>query len=53
MSGALHWQNLLQIDSSRRVNLMIGDVGYLQLLVHHEDLKSLNFSRIYVTLESS
>jgi len=53
MQGADHWRNLLCIDSSRAVNLMIGDAGYLQLLVHDDDLQRQDFSRLYIDFESS
>lgn len=53
MTGAQHWHNLLQLNSSSAVRLMFGDAGYLQLLVHQEDLRRQDFSRIYVNLESS
>ncbi|MGG6269964.1 YwqG family protein [Leptolyngbya sp. AN03gr2] len=47
------WVNLLQVDSSTAVNLCIGDAGYLQVLIHREDLQRLDFSRILVNHESS
>ena len=53
MTGAQRWRNLLQVDSIDAVRLMFGDAGYLQLLVHDDDLRRQDFSRIYVNLESS
>ncbi|HEY0739234.1 MAG TPA: YwqG family protein [Herpetosiphonaceae bacterium] len=53
MSQARSWHNLLEIDSSHAVDLMFGDAGYLQVLIHGEDLIRQNFSRVYVNLESS
>ena len=53
MTPAKNWQNLLMVDSSNSVNLMFGDAGYLQVLVHAEDLKRQDFSRVYLNLESS
>ncbi|MHC5772243.1 MAG: DUF1963 domain-containing protein [Nostoc sp.] len=32
---------------------MFSDAGYLQVLIHGEDLKQLDFSTVYVNLESS
>lgn len=53
MTGAQRWGNLLQVNSCDEVGLLIGDAGYLQLLVHEDDLQQQDFSRIYVNLESS
>jgi uncharacterized protein YwqG len=53
MTRAYHWRNLLQIKSREAVNLCIGDAGYLQVLIHHDDLNQQNFSRVYVDFESS
>ncbi|MHC5771083.1 MAG: DUF1963 domain-containing protein [Nostoc sp.] len=39
MTRAQNWHNLLQVDSSRAVDLMFSDAGYLQVLIHSEDLK--------------
>jgi hypothetical protein len=53
MTLAYQWQNLLQVDSINAVNLMFGDAGYLQLLIHAQDLFPLNVSNVYVDLVSS
>jgi hypothetical protein len=53
MARAQNWHNLLEVESSTTVNLMFGDAGYLQVLIHGEDLKRLDFSAVYVNLESS
>ncbi|MEH1918268.1 YwqG family protein [Nostoc sp.] len=53
MTRAQNWHNLLQVDSSRAVEVMFSDAGYLQVLIHGEDLKRLDFSTVYVNLESS
>lgn len=53
MTRAQNWHNLLEVDSSRAVDLMFSDAGYLQVLIHTEDLKRLDFSTVYVNLESS
>lgn len=53
MTHAQNWHNLLEVESSRAVDLMFGDAGYLQVLIHGEDLKRPDFSTVYVNLESS
>jgi hypothetical protein len=53
MTPAYRWHNLLQIESRNAVNLCIGDAGYLQILIHHDDLNQHDFSRVYVDFESS
>lgn len=53
IGGARQWCNLLQVDSTKAINLLFGDSGYLQLLVHEADLHRQNLSRIYMNLESS
>lgn len=53
MTAARSWHNLLEIDSSQAVNVMFSDAGYLQVLIHGDDLLRQNYSRVYVNLESS
>ena len=53
MSQARSWHNLLEVDSSQAVDLIFGDAGYLQVLIHGDDLIRQNYSRVYVNLESS
>ncbi|MBR8839977.1 MAG: DUF1963 domain-containing protein [Stigonema ocellatum SAG 48.90 = DSM 106950] len=53
MTRAQNWHNLLEVESSISVELTFGDAGYLQILIHSEDLKRQDFSRVYVNLESS
>jgi uncharacterized protein YwqG len=53
LSKAKFWHNLLELHSEDEVNLMFGDAGYLQILIHENDLKKQDFSRVYVNLESS
>ncbi|HEY9801516.1 MAG TPA: YwqG family protein [Leptolyngbyaceae cyanobacterium] len=53
MTRAHNWHNLLEVESSETVDLMFGDAGYLQILIREEDLKRLDFSQVYVNLESS
>ncbi|HEU0301455.1 MAG TPA: YwqG family protein [Longimicrobium sp.] len=50
---AVDWINLLQVESDDEVNVCFSDAGYLQVLVHPEALEQLDFSRAYVSLESS
>jgi hypothetical protein len=53
LNKAKAWQNLLELSSKDEVNVMFGDAGYLQVLIHENDLKKQDFSRVYVNLESS
>ncbi|MEO0648736.1 MAG: YwqG family protein [Cyanobacteria bacterium J06650_10] len=53
MTKAWNWQNLLQLDSDYTIDLGFGDAGYLQVLIHGDDLMPLDVSRVYVNLESS
>lgn len=53
MSRAARWTNLLEVDSADAVDLMFGDAGYLQVLVHADDLQRQDLSRVYVNLQSS
>lgn len=53
MTGARKWRNLLLLYSNWEIELVFGDSGYLEVLVHADDLKSMDLSRAYVTLESS
>ncbi|MEL6776845.1 MAG: YwqG family protein [Cyanobacteria bacterium J06597_16] len=53
MSGAQRWCNLLTVKSNGAVDLWFGDAGYLQVLIHEEDLSRMDLSRAYVGLESS
>jgi uncharacterized protein YwqG len=53
MAAAEHWQNLLTLGTIDEVDLVWGDAGYLQVLIRDTDLQQLDFSRVYVDLESS
>ncbi|MEO1620876.1 MAG: YwqG family protein [Cyanobacteria bacterium J06632_3] len=53
MTHAQRWRNLLTVKSSGDVDLWFGDAGYLQVLVHENDLAQMDLSRAYVGLESS
>ena len=48
-----NWCNLLELDSDDSLNLMFGDAGYLQVLIQQQKLQQLDFSSVYVNLESS
>ena len=52
MTSAQRWRNLLQVDASNAVRLMLGDAIDLQLSAHDDDLQRQDFSRLYVNLES-
>ena len=55
MTRAGHWQNLLRLESFRTsdLNFCVWDAGYFNFLVHRDDLKKLDFSRVYAAVESS
>jgi uncharacterized protein YwqG len=53
LSKARFWQNLLELHTEDNVNLMFGDAGYMQILIHENDLSKKDVSRVYVNLESS
>jgi Domain of unknown function (DUF1963) len=53
MTKARSWQHFLGVKTENNVNLMFGDAGYLQILIHEHDLKKQDFSKVYVDLESS
>lgn len=53
LSKGAFWQNLLELQSEDNVNIMFGDAGYLQILIHEDDLQKQDVSRVYVNLESS
>lgn len=53
MSPAKSWVGLMEVDSIDEVNLMFGDCGWLSAVIHENDLKNLDFTRVYVSSESS
>lgn len=53
MAPARCWQNLLEVQSSRAANLLFGDAGFAQLLIHKDDLQRQDLARVYVNEESS
>jgi hypothetical protein len=53
LSKATAWQNLLELHTDDAVNVMFGDAGYMNILIHQHDLDKLDFSKVYVNLESS
>lgn len=53
MGRAERWQNLLCFESSRTLDLTIWDAGYLNFLIHDDDLGKLAFSRVYAAVETS
>lgn len=52
-SGARRWRNLAMFDSIRSLDFLLGDAGYFGFLIHEDDLKRLDFARVYATLQSS
>ena len=48
-----NWVHLLTLDSCRELDLMIWDAGYLQTLIHVDDLAAMRFDRVYSSVESS
>ena len=55
MARARNWHNLLRFDSFRQDDLdfCIWDAGYLNFLIHRDDLAKLDLSRVYAAVESS
>jgi hypothetical protein len=53
MTKARAWQHFIGVNTHNDVNLMFGDAGYLQILIHENDLKKQDFSKVYVNFESS
>ncbi|HEX6910626.1 MAG TPA: YwqG family protein [Longimicrobium sp.] len=53
LSRAARWHNLLEVESIREVGLRFDDAGYLQVLVHEDDLRRRDFSRVYVNVQST
>ena len=47
------WQNLATFDSIDSLDFIIGDAGYFGMLILEDDLKSLDFGRVYAHLQSS
>ena len=53
MTLAKRWRNLLRVDSIDELELMIWDAGFFNVLVKDADLERLNFSKLYVAVETS
>ncbi len=53
MTRAAHWTNLLRVDSTREVGLSIWDAGFFNVLVKDSDLGRLDFTKLYVAIETS
>lgn len=53
LSAQTNWQNLLRLDSIMKLDFIIWDAGYLNFLVHRDDLQKLDFARVYAAVESS
>lgn len=48
-----NWRNLLRLDSIRELQMTIWDAGYFNFLIHQDDLRKLDFSRVYMAVETS
>ena len=53
MTQARRWRNLLRVDSVGAVDLTIWDAGFFNVLVLDADLEKLDFSKLYVAVETS
>ena len=53
MTPAQNWLNLLRLDSDSQLGFCVWDAGYLNFLIRHDDLESLDFSRVYGAVETS
>lgn len=53
LSDAASWRNLLTVESDSSLGLVIGDAGYTVAMIHEDDLAAQDFSRVYLTNESS
>lgn len=55
MTRAGNWLNLLCLESFREGDLdfCVWDAGYFNFLVHRDDLKKLDFTRVYAAVETS
>lgn len=53
LSGAKKWQNLAVFVPVMSLDFEIADAGYFGFLIHEDDLKRLDFSRVYAHLQSS
>ncbi len=53
MTRAAHWRNLLRVHSIDELNMTIWDAGFFNVLVKDTDLERLDFSKLYVAVETS
>ena len=53
MTQARRWRNLLRVYSVRELDLTIWDAGFFNVLVLDADLERLDFSKLYVAVETS
>lgn len=47
------WRNLLTVESDLDIGLVIGDAGYTVVLIHDDDLAASDFSKVFISNESS
>ena len=52
-SAQTNWQNLLSLDSIMELDFTIWDAGFLNFLIHRDDLAKRDFARVYAAVESS
>ncbi len=52
-TAARQWRHLLTVESVDTLDLMIWDAGYLQVLIHEQDLQNLRFSQAYASVQTS
>lgn len=53
IQGAQNWQMLFSLSSLHEVNMCWWDAGYLEFLIHIDDLKEGRFNHTYVNLATS
>lgn len=53
LTGSSRWRNLLTVETNDAVCLMIGDAGYTVALIRDDDLAANDFTRVFLSNESS
>ncbi len=55
ITRARNWINLLRLESFREGehDFCVWDAGYFNFLIHRDDMKKLDFSRVYAAVETS
>ena len=52
-SAQTNWYNLLRLESIMELDFIIWDAGFLNFLIHRDDLEKHDFARVYAAVESS